>query len=1695
MTAPRKPSWKPDAASASPPAHAPGKPSGWKPSGPAGPSGPSWITSRWARIAAVLAGLATLAVALVIILLWPRPSRAPALILIEAGYEANLAVPHNVAGRNASRAIAEWAAKHSEQASRGDYRKIDATRAQLEPEGEEVLKKIESLRSGTFSSKPPDKVVLYVAAHGIAMPAEDGTLTAYLVPEGYSPAEPAKLFKLDRLLDALAALPKDTQKLLVLDTGGVRASWSLGQFQPSFVAALETERYQDKIRAIENFCVLTSAGKNQPAWVDEENRMSTFAAHILDGLEGGADEDGDRVITALELHRYLARKVADWARHNRARLQEPALYPMKEEGANRARQMPLAHYESYKQAELPTPSESPELEGCKKSWERARALEAESPWSHAPHRWRQCLEMLVRAEELARAGDGANAAIVRGEADKLAGEIASSRELTADSMRLSIPMLESFGVRLSEAEAGWLKKFGQSLQAGDLAACTKMASRLEGGTGSRWARQVQRLRAAEAVLRYVAEAPATRGPACKPLLTALDDALEPWRPAESQYLTLVLDDRAPPPPVDAKLAEQRWPLIGKAIQARLRAEEAALGARADAPPAPEDLLPWVKPLTQKGDVARRLGMDLLFTTVPEQWKAAGKHLADADTEYGQAEEAGRYVLRARRDCQKALARLPFLSRWLAEQSLDKDGESLVEQAWMKAHNLHLEIQQGPSGSPYRHAARLNGMLDGLAGDLARIEARAQQAAADLADPPVTDVSWHRIDAYLRMPVIDVALRAKLVKDSARISRELHETGRKAARAGGAENTADLVRAEAARQARFAAAAAAEKPEERDALITREALERPDLGARLVKLMAERAADAIKKADDASRAAMPEAEKLLSRAAALARLLDGWAASTLTRDPVDALRQARAHNLLCWQAERFYLDHFAGGQAGTDGKPYFHAAATRLLADARRRAEANVDTTAKVEGRFEQVKALQARVASAAPLVLEWAMSKKGSYTAGGGAFHLTDEPSAERFYRLTGPKDIEGVSVRWATATQGLATPPAGVAPWSLGEPMAFAISPDADLYKRRKRTAKYSIDAYFRGQRASAEMAVTVHREPDHLAVEPPRPPRSSVAVLTDDKAFAEHVASKHAICIVLDCSGSMLSKGADGITKWDGARKALKDVLYQMPDGVQVSLIVYSAKGFQPPQGKDEDVGRGGIKVVWERHAWKGADRDARLKEVDKLEPESATPLMRSIKMARDQIPVEFRGRRSIVAITDGGDYNFYRSEYVNKMPGRKPIADLDADLKKKGTLRTISAFLSDTFAPPYDDFKVNVIGFGLGEMDPWEARAHKELKPALIKIGGHYVEARNTAELTAALTRNLLRLDYELVAAAKEEGFDVPPLQGDIGRVYRDTGRRDNLRWLDVPPGSRTLKVPLMKSVSQEVRTQPGDALILEMLPRASGMAFRRWMYIRSFARGGAFREIAEPVDSWTLGVVECWQEGAGRMLSMATLEKDQGVAEPGQPVQIIHPSWTWLELEQAKRKLTAPAMRAVTLYNYPAPAFGMEVPFWPLDEPARLRAWWLADTKPIASRLSLRGERLLDQQEKKLAFEAAEDEAILESATMEKECLVPYRQDGREDVTVANCLVVRLRYLRGKGPYFAEVGSGPWKGGVAHRFFHEAGKSTSIFWLAEGKLKEEDVERIREVRVYSVAALKAAAMKREVSLGAPASGNRRPQEIER
>ena len=74
-----------------------------------------------------------------------------------------------------------------------------------------------------------------------------------------------------------------------------------------------------------NFAVLTASSGNQLASWDDLKGHGIFTSHMLNGLKGAADENGDKKITAGELHNYVSNRVRKAACRSHGRDQTPAI--------------------------------------------------------------------------------------------------------------------------------------------------------------------------------------------------------------------------------------------------------------------------------------------------------------------------------------------------------------------------------------------------------------------------------------------------------------------------------------------------------------------------------------------------------------------------------------------------------------------------------------------------------------------------------------------------------------------------------------------------------------------------------------------------------------------------------------------------------------------------------------------------------------------------------------------------------------------------------------------------------------------------------------------------------------------------------------------------------------------------------------------------------------------------------------------------------------------------------------------------------------------------------------------------------------------------------------------------------------------------------------------------------------------------
>jgi hypothetical protein len=451
----------------------------------------------------------------------------------------------------------------------------------------------------------------------------------------------------------------------------------------------------------------------------------------------------------------------------------------------------------------------------------------------------------------------------------------------------------------------------------------------------------------------------------------------------------------------------------------------------------------------------------------------------------------------------------------------------------------------------------------------------------------------------------------------------------------------------------------------------------------------------------------------------------------------------------------------------------------------------------------------------------------------------------------------------------------------------------------------------------------------------------------------------------------------------------------------------------------------------------------------------------------------------------ITDGADSNFY-------------FKDLDRDLKKDAK-ETIARVLNRAFAraskkdegegdPTGSDVRLHVIGFEVSAAEKKE-RGYKDFLPAVKKVKGVYHDAANPEKLALFLRQSLLHLYFwvDPEAGLDEVVTDVRTQGNSISRIDRRIDLRQNLRWVALKTGDHRVYIPALRSPRQRILIDPGDSLLLEADQGRGGLAFCRSVYAEMYqqSKRGYARLSTERPGGWVLAALENKQtRGDDKLQVLLTLERQQRrPAGRNEQIGVVRPRWAWFETPAPKGEDFSPRLHVFSQANYPAPAWDLRLPFWPLQkkEPgdgapaSTVRAWWIEKDRPLpvaASLVKPAFPSALKLVNRPWPTEKKEHQVSLESVRLEKVLVEvrpgTYRPQG--------CLVVRLLYPPptpdGKrGPFFVRLPGWEYEGKAwQHRFYHKVGKSTSIFWPFE----REEADKLSQLDLISVEECKARAL---------------------
>lgn len=1674
--------------------------------------------SRWTRQAKI--GGASLAFLLLTALLvwasfWVLPPKTACVVLIGGGYQDNLLVPPNVFGWQSLQDFAQlskdtnatfvWGAEHLRlHQEPKEYRTGEVWDDNLDNFKEKTIILFFSLQGGS------DREGAYLLPTDAALKADDQNHVR-LTP----------VLRLSAVLERLKQLPKEKNKLLIIEATQMTANWDLGMLDNGFVRELRA--LEPAIAAVPNLVVLSASDVNQRCWVTRYWKRTVFSHLMIEGLRGQvADHDNNGRIDAWELYAHVRPGVERWVRDNFDAEQTPILLPFGEEGQQRARRMDLTVVSKYVPSPPPPNAEEMPAE-AEDNWNTYAKLSSATPApaDYDPARWRRYQDLLLRYEDLLWSGDARSAAGVSDTLQALGQEIERGRRLDLSSFQNTLAMPAASGAtipdpseRFAEFKAIWDANPDQ--QGKKWTDFFRTAS-----AGGRLAGQIVRLQFYEYILlRAEKGLPEDLAKAYR-LVQLCDDPVAP-RPAEIHFLAMLERDRprTPPPP------PEYFSLLQQALKLRVLAERAALGLHDNDYPFSDQMLAWIRELIVQADLQRRLGQDLLFTNDSKNWEAAADHIRQAEALYQRSEERSRVVRQALSVRNRVYARLPYYSQWLARRptsggslsSKEADGlPAKVETLWTDAHRLSHLLAAGkpdwltappPADIDHPHPRSIQELAQALGTGFDEVEKYFLQYCRDLANVDTQRV-WRDAEDALVVPTYDYTLRHRLHATMWRTANRLmvqsedHGSVRvtpteKAPVASAAH--IDFGR----RQGRMALAVLGRGwfdrcPSERPHPETFAQVQRrldtfgvdPDwwnslarageeIGERWQVIPGEINTDIAKVRTaklDATIATLADADRL-------GRIVDGVGSLILSDNPTGRYRRAGMIQVLIWQAERTYRDHWFAEDSQAD--PYYVVAGTRYLDDAQQ-IDFRTGPAPRQVVQKERIRILTpGRLAFSGPKRVD-----------------LTSEQRFKARFGIGPAKDAtvpEGYPVAWLELGTGLKAEEMltrqvrHVGVKEAPEPLRFVLtSPVLDAAETDPPAAptveqsSLTLRGYYRGQRLLLSTPVNLFPLADNTRAQLPLPKLGSVAVRAPAEVQKRYGAGNGAIAIVLDCSGSM---GVDPGVPWTKnvkyaeATAALRRVLRKVPRGTRVSLWVFGQKtedGGQTPPAEST------IQQIQKPAAWDAATMlEPLMKKVEypALRPWNESPIVRSMILAGEDLK-KANGFKTMLVITDGMDNRFH---------GEK---DFDRTYNKQNL--DVPTFLRSYFKD--SGIMINVVGFKV--VDAEEKKAQEQFAVVEdLPIPGRFYTVHQSVAIDGVLDQALRqKLHYWIDSA---DNIPITPGDGlDVSQIG------EGAQWYQqgLPPAIYKVRVHTDRRLQKDISLSGGDLLLVDAVNGERGLVFERGLY--SLA-DYPLKPAAEQ-SGWRAALLQN-QQLAGRAVQMlTTLEKTTDRRET--ILQRLRPRLTWIEViprpeYEASLKNPRPDVCARTtpfcqrwkyLAGYPAPAWGIDIPAWPqaagnpaaptassLERPV-VKFWWNPDQDtPVAGSFDRNNDftKIEDLVDRSLPVDG--DSITLESVDIEDH-LVETHPGQREMKT---CLVIRARFAECK-PIWAQV-QGLTLDGEEHRFYMQPAKYTGIFWPVHRETVNKALARIS---VLSLSAFKKQAETRKYTavlkdLAAPATDDGRP-----
>ena len=346
------------------------------------------------------------------------------------------------------------------------------------------------------------------------------------------------------------------------------------------------------------------------------------------------------------------------------------------------------------------------------------------------------------------------------------------------------------------------------------------------------------------------------------------------------------------------------------------------------------------------------------------------------------------------------------------------------------------------------------------------------------------------------------------------------------------------------------------------------------------------------------------------------------------------------------------------------------------------------------------------------------------------------------------------------------------------------------------------------------------------------------------------------------------------------------------------------------------------------------------------------------------------------------------------------------------------------------------------------------------------GYFYTVNESRDLVFQLQKALpQKLHYSIETHDNQPLPSLPPGVFDVGQSDRDD------QWVagGLAAGAYNLRLGGANPLSQNIALNRGDMLLMEL---GYDLAGKQRLHRVMLSEADFPSAVAKLKEGWRFAVLQNQRVADNGLQMLTTLEKQADAKEA--TLHVARPSKVWLEVTPPADVPAPFVSRWYYQPGYPAPAWSLDVPNWPVQTGAKglarptARMWWSADQAFPPTASLERGRDFKDpRQLANRLVRVEESDVVIESLTVEDHLveLKPGVRGTPGQMKSMPCLVVRVGHKL-DNPVWVQI-RGLDAAGQEHRFYETAGKYTAVFWPVTA---DQATAALAGVDVFSLTAFK-------------------------